>query len=75
MHGPTSRLNGYMYSNDTSLNVVLFILMAKYFVSKITLQLLGVNIISCSYLSYRYAIKTKDLAPVYLIWWHIFATR
>ena len=35
-----SRLNGYMYSNGTSLNVALFT-----FVARITLQLLGVKII------------------------------
>ena len=41
-----SRLNGYMYSNRTSLNVALFILMANLD-SRITLQLLGVKTIPC----------------------------
>ena len=39
---PASRLNGYMYSNGTSLNVALLILMATIFVSRI-----GVKIIPC----------------------------
>ena len=42
-----SRLNGYMYSNGTSLNLAVFILMANHFVCRITLQLLGVKIIPC----------------------------
>ena len=42
-----SRLNGYMFTNGKSLNVALFILMANHFVSRITLQLLGVKIIPC----------------------------
>ena len=45
MSSLSSRLNGYMYSNDTSLGVALFILMANHFVSRITLQLLDVKII------------------------------
>ena len=40
-----SRLNGYVYFSGTNLNVAFFILMAKpSFVSRITLQLLGVKI-------------------------------
>ena len=42
-----SGLNGYMFTNCKSLNVALFILMANHFVSRITLQLLGVKIIPC----------------------------
>ena len=62
-----SRLNGYMYSNDTSLNVALFSLMANHFVSRITLQLLGVKIIPCRVASLiDISVKTKGLGPVYM---------
>ena len=44
-HSLPSRLNGYVYFSGTNLNVALFILMAKpTFVSRITLQLLGVKL-------------------------------
>ena len=60
-----SRLNGYMYTNGTSLNVALFILMANHFVSRITLQLLCVKIIPCRVASLiDISIKTKGLGPV-----------
>ena len=42
-----SRLNGYMYSNGTSLNLALFILISIHFICRITLQLLVVKIIPC----------------------------
>ena len=57
----TSRLNGYMYSNGTSLNMALFVLMANHFYSRITLQLLGVDIIPCRVASLiDMQLKQKD---------------
>ena len=56
-----SSLNGYMYSNCTSLNVAVFILMANHFVPRITLQLLGVKIIPCGVASlFDIQLKQKD---------------
>ena len=58
-----SRLNGYMYSNGKSLNVAHFILMANHlsFVSRVTLQLLGVKIIPCRVASLiDILLKLKD---------------
>ena len=48
-NGTFSRLNCYTckYSNGTSLNVALFYLMANHFVSRITLQSLGIKIKPC----------------------------
>ena len=61
-----SSLNGYMYSNCTSLNVAVFILMANHFVPTITLQLLGVKIIPCGVAS-LFDIQLKMVALIYFI--------
>ena len=58
-----SRLNGYMYSNGTSLNVALFILMANHFVSRITLQLLGIKLFHVE----LPLLQTKGLGTVQVI--------
>ena len=53
-----------MYSNGSSLNLALFILMANHllpFVSRITLQLLGVKLIPCRVVSLiDIQLKQKD---------------
>ena len=64
-----SRLNGYMYSNDTSLNVALFHSDGRQpftFVPRITLQLLGVNVIpgSVASLIQREWGQSRDLSGV-----------
>ena len=56
------RLNNYMYSNGTSLNLGLFILMTSHLVCRITMQLLGMKIIPCRVASLiDIQLKQKDL--------------